>query len=528
MAETTGGIVKAEGLGDGLVPVRWSHRQAALDDATRHTQGGKALEAGTFEAGMDRRRFLGYAGAVLAGAGLSGRALRALAGTDGGAKPNFVIIFCDDMGYGDVGCFGSKINRTPSIDRMAAEGTRFTSFYVASGVCSPSRSSLMTGCYPRRVNMDVDATGLCVLFPVSPKGLNPSEITIAEILREQGYATACIGKWHLGDQPEFLPTRQGFDSFYGLPYPNDMGGKPGTNRPPLPLMRDEEVIEAPADQDTLTRRYTEEAVKFIRANKDRPFFLYLPHTMPHMPLHVSDAFRGKSANGLYGDAIEEIDWSVGRVLETLKDLGLDERTLVIFTSDNGATGGEGRSNRPLRGQKGSTWEGGMREPCVMRWSGRIPPGAVCDELACTMDLLPTFAYLAGTKPPADRIIDGQDIRPLLVGRKEGWTPREAFYYYQMDQLQAVRSGQWKLHLPMKLKKRNWAELEPDSPLRLYDLQADIGEQRNVADRHPDIVERLTALAEKAREDLGDVDRPGKNQRPAGLAPHPSPRVLSPK
>ncbi len=485
--------------------------------------------AGTFSAGLDRRRFLRYAGVLLAGAGVSGQVSRVRAGSEGGAKPNFVLILCDDLGYGDVGCFGSTKNRTPNIDRMAAEGTRFTSFYVASGVCSPSRASLLTGCYPRRVNMDVDATGLCVLFPVSPKGLNPSEITIAEILKGQGYATACIGKWHQGDQLEFLPTRQGFDYFYGLPYPNDMGVKAGKNHPPLPLMRNEEVIEAPVDQDTLTRRYTEEAIKFIRGvNKDRSFFVYLAHTMPHVPLHVSDAFRGKSANGLYGDAIEEIDWSVGRILDTLKALGLDQRTLVIFTSDNGASGGAGRSNRPLRGQKGSTWEGGMREPCVMRWTGRIPAGATCDELACTMDLLPTFAYLAGGKPPQDRIIDGQDIRPLLFGRKEGWTPREAFYYYQMEQLQAVRSGRWKLHLPMKLKKRNWAEPEPDSPVQLYDLQTDVGEENNVADRHPDIVARLTALAEKAREDLGDLDRPGKNQRPAGWVSNPSPRVMPSK
>jgi arylsulfatase A len=478
--------------------------------------------------GLERRRFLGYAGAVLAGLRLSGQVSRVRGASATGAKPNFVLIFCDDMGYGDVGCFGSKANRTPSIDRMAAEGTRFTSFYVTSGVCTPSRSSLMTGCYPRRVNMHVDAAGLCVLFPVSPKGLNPSEVTIAEILQRQGYATACIGKWHLGDQPEFLPTRQGFDYYFGIPYSNDMGVQAKTNRPPLPLLRNEQVTEAPADQDTLTRRYTEEAIRFIRTNKDRPFFVYLPHTMPHMPLHASDAFRGKSANGLYGDAIEEIDWSVGRILGALKELGLDERTVVVLTSDNGATNGEGRSNRPLRGFKGSTWEGGMREPCVMRWPGKIPAGVTCGELACTMDLLPTFACLAGGKPPDDRIVDGQDIRPLLFGRKEGWTPREAFYYYQMDQLQAVRSGKWKLHLPLKLKKRNWGEPEPDSPLQLYDLEADIGEQRNVADRHPEVVERLTALAEKARADLGDVDRPGKNQRPAGLVEGPTPRLMSSK
>jgi arylsulfatase A len=490
--------------------------------------------------GLDRRGFLGYAGAVWLGAGLGGLVPRVGAEPQDTSKPNFIIIFCDDLGYGDVGCFGSTKNRTPNIDRMAAEGTRFTSFYVTSGVCSPSRASLMTGCYPRRVNMHQDEAGLCVLFPVSPRGLNPDEITIAEVLKGQGYVTACIGKWHQGDQPEFLPTRQGFDYYFGLPYPNNMDTKSGTNYPPLPLLRNEEVIEAPVDQDTLTQRYAQEVIQFIRTNKDRRFFVYMPHTMPHVPLHVSDGFRGKSANGLYGDAIEEIDWSVGRILATLKELGLDERTLVVFTSDNGAAG-EGQrgpqaksiafgepSNRPLRGQKGSTWEGGMREPCVMRWPGKVPAGATCDELACTMDLLPTFALLAGGKPPGDRIIDGQDIRPLLFARTDGWKPREAFYYYYMDQLQAVRSGRWKLHLPLRQKKRNWAQPEPDSPLRLYDLQTDIGEQKNVAARHPDVVKRLTRLAEKAREDLGDVDRPGKNQRPAGFVAHPAPRLMPSK
>ena len=439
--------------------------------------------------------------------------------------PNFIIIFCDDLGYGDIGCFGSQKNRTPNIDKMAVEGMRFTSFYVTSGVCTPSRASLMTGCYPRRVNMHQDESGLCVLFPVARKGLNPNEITIAEVLKQRGYATACIGKWHLGDQPQFLPTNQGFDYYFGIPYSNDMGSRQGTNRPPLPLVRNETVIEAPADQNTLTKRYTEQAIDFIKANKDKPFFIYLPHTMSHTPLHVSEAFRGRSANGLYGDVIEELDWSVGQILQTLCQLGLDSRTLVVFTSDNGATAEKGRSNGPLRGHKGTTWEGGMREPAVFRWPGQISAGKTCDELAITMDLLPTFAKLAGTNAPTDRIIDGKDIWPLMAGKKGAKSPHEAFYYYQIDQLQAVRSGKWKLHLPLKQKKKNWGEPTPDVLLALYDLQADITETTDVAEQHPDVVKRLLALAERAREELGDVGREGKNQRPAGGITEPKPLLL---
>ena len=354
-------------------------------------------------------------------------------------SPNFIIIFCDDLGYGDIGCFGSTQHRTPNIDKMAAEGMRFTSFYVTSGVCTPSRSSLMTGCYPRRVNMHQSAGGEWVLFPVAKKGLNPDEISIAEVLKGQGYATACVGKWHLGDQPQFLPTTQGFDYYFGIPYSNDMGSKQRKQNPPLPLLRNEKVIEAPVDQTTLTKRYTEEVIKFITANKDKPFFVYLPHTMPHNPVHSSDAFRGKSANKGYGDCVEEIDWSTGQILDTLKRLSIDENTLVVFTSDNGAASRWGGSNLPLSGWKGSTMEGGMREPCVIRWPGKIPAGKSCDELACTMDLLPTFAKLAGTKPPADRIIDGKDIQPLMRGKKDAKSPHEAFYYYYMTQLHAVRA-----------------------------------------------------------------------------------------
>ena len=477
---------------------------------------------------MNRRGFLRVTGAALAGVLLPGSVSPSGAAGRKGDRPNFVVIFCDDMGYGDVGCFGSTRHHTPNLDRMAKEGMRLTSFYVTSGVCTPSRSSLMTGCYPRRVNMHQNEAGLCVLFPVNKKGLNPEERTVAEILKAQGYATACIGKWHLGDQPEFLPTRQGFDYYYGIPYSNDMGTRQGPTRPPLPLLRNEAVIEAPADQNTLTRRYTDEAITFIREHKDGPFFVYLPHTMVHNPVHASDVFRDTSDNGRYGDAVEEIDWSTGQILAALKALDLDGRTLVLFTSDNGAASRWGGNNGRLRGWKGSTWEGGMREPCIVRWPGRVPAGVTCDELAGTMDLLPTFARLAGTSAPTDRIIDGKDIWPLLSGRQGAKTPHEAFYYYQMDQLQAVRSGRWKLHLALKPKKRNWGKPEPESPLQLFDLQADIGEQNNVAEKHPDVVRRLLALAERARQDLGDLDRPGKNQRPAMLVDDPKPLLMSSK
>jgi arylsulfatase A-like enzyme len=473
-----------------------------------------------------RRNFLRFTGATLASSMLGG----CLSGRNGSghstkSKPNFIVIFCDDLGYGDIGCFGSTKHRTPNIDRMAEDGMRLTSFYVTSGVCTPSRSSLMTGCYPRRTNMHIDHDGDCVLFPIGKKGLNPSEITIAEILKDRGYATACVGKWHLGDQPEFLPTQQGFDYYFGIPYSNDMGARKRSKNPPLPLLENEKVIEAPVDQNTITKRYTEQVIKFIKANKDKPFFVYLPHTMPHNPVNSSDDFRGKSANGGFGDCVEEIDFSTGQILKTLKNLGIDEKTLVVFTSDNGASNNFGGSNLPLSGHKGSTDEGGMREPCVVRWPGRVPAGSKCDEITCTMDLLPTFAALAGAKVPADRIIDGKGIWPLLSGKNGAKTPHEVFYYYQMDQLQAVRSGKWKLHVAMKDKQRNWGGPVGPSPVKLFDLENDIGEKKNIAGEHPDVVRRLNALADKAREDLGDMSREGLHQRPAGWVTTPKALVL---
>ena len=433
-------------------------------------------------------------------------------------KPNFIVIFCDDMGYSDIGCFGSDKNRTPNIDRMAKEGMRFKSFYVTSGVCSPSRSSLMTGCYPMRVGMHENSKGFFVLFPQDQKGLNPQEITIAELLKQQGYATACIGKWHLGDQPEFLPRQQGFDYYYGLPYSNDM-----QNNPPLPLMRNETVIEAPAVQETLTQRYTNETVKFIHANKDKPFFIYLPHTMPHLPWHASSDFRGKSANGIYGDVIEEIDDSTGKILEALKESGVDGNTLIVFTSDNG---GIRQNNIPLSGGKATILEGGMRVPCVMRWPDRIPAGESCDEVCSTMDLLPTFARLAGTNKPGDRIIDGKDIVNLMLHKKGSKSPHKAFYFYFMSQLRAVRSGPWKLHLGLDPMLEKWSG-DPTGKCyaALYNLETDIAEKKNVIEEHPRVVEKLMKLAEKARHDIGDYKLQGSGCRASGWVENPVPLKL---
>ncbi len=435
-------------------------------------------------------------------------------------KPNFIVIFCDDLGYGDIGPFGSTLNRTPHLDRMAEEGLKLSSFYVTCSVCTPSRSSLMTGCYAQRVDMHVNDRDLCVLFPGDKKGLNPSEITIAEVLKTQGYATACIGKWHMGDQAEFLPTRQGFDSYFGIPYSNDMGERKDGSRPPLPLMRNERIIEAPVEQSKLTERYTQEAIRFIRQNQDKPFFIYLPHTFPHVPLFAGDAFKGKSRNGTYGDVIEELDASTGAILNTLRNFDLDRRTLVIFTSDNGATGGKGRSNGPLRGTKGTTWEGGMREPCVVWWPGQIPAGSNSDALTTTIDLLPTFAHLAGADLPTDRKLDGLNIWPILRDPSHSTSPHDYFYYYQMNQLQALRDDRWKLHLPMVPKVKNWGKPEQESPLMLFDLKADIGETEDVAVNHPETVERMLLQAQHIRQELGDLNVPAQGRRRAGWNQHP--------
>jgi arylsulfatase A-like enzyme len=403
---------------------------------------------------------------------------------------------------------------------MADEGMRFTDFYVTSGVCTPSRSSLMTGCYPRRVGLHVDSKNFWVLFPGAKKGLHPDEITVAEVLKKEGYATACIGKWHLGDQKEFLPTRQGFDYYYGIPYSNDMGGR----RIPLPLMKNEEVIQAPADQPTLTQDYTKQALAFIENNKEKPFFLYLPHTMVHLPLQASAKFKNKSANGRYGDAVEEVDWSTGEILKKLKDLGIDNNTMVIFSSDNGSNGRNGGSNDPLRGFKGNTDEGSMRVPCIVRYPGSVPANTICRELASTIDILPTFAKLSGAAVPGDRIVDGKNIWPLMSGRKGAKSPHQAFYYYHTTQLQAVRSGKWKLILPLTQKKRGWSGQE-HAPLRLVNLETDIHEDNDLSMQFPEIVKKLMAFADKARRDLGDMKSRGTGQRDAGWVENPTPRLL---
>ncbi|MEM7384348.1 MAG: sulfatase [Verrucomicrobiota bacterium] len=438
-------------------------------------------------------------------------------------RPNVIIIFTDDQGYEDLGCFGSPLIKTPHLDLMAEEGRKFTSFYSANSVCSPSRAALMTGCYPTRVSVPG------VLFPRHSVGLNPEEVTIAEMLKEQGYATACIGKWHIGHKKPFLPTNQGFDSYYGIPYSNDMTIDPkatlaadalfregmtrelvATSKPKknaVPLMRDDQVIEYPADQTTLTKRYTEEAVQFIRKNRTKPFFLYLPHTMPHIPLFSSDGFAGKSARGAYGDTIEEIDWSVGQILTTLKEAEVDKNTLVVFTSDNGPwklDRGRGGSAYPLRGFKFSTYEGGMRVPCIMRWPGTIPAGTVCTEIAATIDLMPTLASICGGSLPAGRRIDGKNIWPLMAGETGAKTPHEAYFFYKGQRLESIRSGPWKMRLrPRNRKKHQTAGAE------LYNLENDIRETTNLAGERPVVVKKLKAVMEAFDRELKT------NARPAG-------------
>jgi len=452
---------------------------------------------------ISRREFLKGSLAGAACLGLGGLALQAHADR----PPNFIVILCDDLGYQDVGCFGSPLISTPNADRMATEGMRFTDFYAAAPVCTPTRAALMTGCYPVRVGLP------SVINYRSTVGINSEEITIAELLKTRGYATACIGKWHLGWQRQFLPTRHGFDCYYGIPYSNDMSYEDF----PVPLMRNEEIIEQPAVQETLTERYTEEAVKFITKHKDEPFFLYLPHTFPHVPLHASDRFKGKSKRGLYGDVVECIDWSTGQILDALKRLGLDGNTLVVFTSDNGpwtVKAEIGGCALPLRSGKGTTWEGGMRVPCIMRWPGHIPAGTACSETSSVMDFYPTLAKLTGAKVPADRIIDGRNISPLMAGENGAKSPHEAFFYYRAEELQAVRSGGWKLVLPHRDRLT-----KQDVPQALYDLHADIGETTDVSGVYPSIGARLQAMIERCREDLGDAITgvPGKNRRPPGSA-----------
>jgi arylsulfatase A-like enzyme len=417
------------------------------------------------------------------------------------SPPNIVFIYADDLGWGDLGCYGHPTIRTPNLDRMAAEGARFTQFYSAAPLCSPSRAALLTGRTAGRTGIHF------VLFPDSEGGLAASETTIAGVLRSRGYATHITGKWHLGHLPQYLPTRHGFDSYFGIPYSNDMSLKTNTvydeinkhvgrtrqpgvleryrTLPGLPLMRDEKVAETEPDQTQLTPRYTADAIAFIRkqAAAKKPFFLYFPHTFPHVPLAASPLFKGRSKRGLYGDAVEEIDWSVGEILRTLAELKLEQNTLVMFSSDNGGAinlGEHGGSNGALRDGKATTWEGGLREPFLARWKGRIAPGRVCNEVASTLDIFPTLARVAGAAPPKDRPLDGADLAPLLW---EGKTRRQPdLFFYNGGRLRAMRRGPWKLHIVSGPK-------QPER-LQLFQVETDIAERFDVAAAHPDIVTRM--------------------------------------
>lgn len=442
-------------------------------------------------------------------------------------KPNFVIIFTDDQGYGDVGVFGAKGFTTPHLDKLAAEGTRFTNFHVAQAVCSASRCALMTGCYPTRIGFSG------ALNHTARHGISDQEKTIAEVLKPKGYATGMFGKWHLGHHPQFLPTHHGFDEYFGLPYSNDMWPPNGKQYPPLPLIEGDKVIATQPDQTQLTTWYTERAVKFIEKHKNEPFFLYVAHNMPHVPLHVSDKFKGKSERGLYGDVIMEIDWSVGQIADALQKNGVSDNTFLIFTSDNGpwlSYGDHAGSAGPLREGKGTSWEGGVREPCIMRWPGKIPAGRVCNETLMTIDLLPTLAGLAGADLPKNKI-DGLDVWPILSGQAGAKNPHDAYFvYYNKNDLQAVLSGKWKLYQPHSYRTlagkpggkdgKGVQYAMTQTGLALYDHETDIGEQTDVAEKNPDVVKRLSLLAEQCRDDIGDglTKREGKNVREPGRLP----------
>ncbi len=472
--------------------------------------------------------------------GMPQRSLRA----EGKRPPNIVLIFTDDQGFSDVGCFGAEGFRTPNLDRMAAEGTKFTSFYVAQAVCTASRAALMSGCYANRVSMSG------ALNHTSRNGIHPDELLLPEICQAKGYATACLGKWHLGTLIEFGPLRNGFDEFLGIPYSNDNSKYHPVIRdmPPLPWYDGEKIVELDADQSLFTKRFTERAVSFIERNKERPFFLYVPHVMPHVPIFASEDFRGRTARGLYGDVIEEIDWSVGEILKAIRRCGLDDNTLVIFTSDNGpflSYGEHAGTAKPWREGKLTTFEGGHRTPCIMRWPGKIAAGRVCNEMISSIDLLPTIAKLIGGPLP-EKKIDGLDVWSVVAGQTGAKSPRDSFYFYAGRELQAVRQGKWKLHFPHQYltvagppgkngKPSNWGKLKPKDirqsgiygiasrhgyrvekiGLSLFNLQNDPAEQVNVAADHPDVVARLKALAESARRDLGDslTGRVGQGVRP---------------
>jgi len=458
------------------------------------------------------------------------------AGAAEGQRPNFIVINIDDLGYADIGPFGATKQKTPHLDRMAAEGRKLMSHYAAP-VCSPSRAALMTGCYPKRV---LPIPG--VLFPAGAVGLSPDEQTIADHLQGLGYATACIGKWHLGDQPEFMPTNQGFDSYYGVPFSNDMGtaaegsksnfGQPlpkpkkvplvvrmateetglrGDAQPPLPLVENLRVVErvGAAEQATLTRRYTERAVQFIESHKAAPFFLYLPHNAVHGPLYPAETYRGRSQGGLRGDWIEEVDASVGQVLDAVRKAGIAERTLVIFTSDNGGPLGQQANNAPFRGGKASTLEGGMRVCTIAWWPGRVPAGTETQEMTSMMDVLPTLVSLAGGKLSGERKLDGLDVSQVLTGPADARSPRQLFHYYDGFKLAAVRQGPWKLHLATQ---------------ELYNVVDDPGEKRNAATANPETVKELQAQADAMAADLGATNALGPGVRKLGRVEKPLPWI----
>lgn len=437
--------------------------------------------------------------------------------------PNFILIYTDDLGYGDLGCYGSEKNDTPHIDRLAAGGMRFTDYYSANSVCTPSRAALLAGCYPGRISFDVFGPKgqAAVLFPGMAEGIHPDERLLPELLREQGYATCHVGKWHLGDQPEHLPTRHGFDSYFGIPYSNDMAIMPRRPKsPPLPLLRDETVIQEQPAQAPLIERYTEECVAFIRAHRDRPFFLYLAHLHVHLPHYVMEPFVSASRHGVYGAAVAAVDWSTGVLVAELRRLGLEDNTIIVFTSDNGSRADRhGGSNAPLRGAKGTTWEGGMRVPCIVRWPARIPPGAVCREIVTAMDFYPTVAKLAGHDTAALPAHDGRDVLPLWEGRTGAVSPHEYFFYYRRGELHAVRSGNWKLRHRFDSGNSSNPEI-----LELFDLAADIGESTDLASKHPDIVARLTKAMATMRAKLGDtrLGIEGSERRPPAISPNPKP------
>lgn len=433
-------------------------------------------------------------------------------------KPNIIIILTDDQGYADVGSYGAEGFETPNLDRLADEGIRFTSFYVPASVCTPSRAALLTGRYPMRVGLP------SVLFPRDTVGLHTNELTIAELLKQEKYATAAIGKWHLGAHPQFLPTNHGFDRFFGLPYSNDMSPEPENNPreekrsvfPPLPLLEDTSIVEREPDQAQLLYRYTDRAVEFIKTNREKPFFLYFAHHFPHVPLFTTDRFLGSTERGLYGDVISEIDWSVGQILNTLEEMNLRENTLVVFTSDNGpwlVFGDHGGSAGELREGKITTFEGGHRVPAIASWPGQIPAGAVTAKVATSMDLMPTIARLAGAELPEDRIIDGYDIWPVLSGKTDAESPynNNPLYFYLDTSLQAVRLGPWKLHIPHNYLGVGEAGSGGyvgvykigEIGLSLYNMEYDPGETHNLVNEYPKVVERLMGVIEQGRDELGD-------------------------